>query len=775
MVQQLRLGLDRPITSMEVNSDQPANPLLKITLKGGHVRVVHADGGADYVGPDRQTWQAAAPAVMWLGDTLAVALSTGDPDISVYLQDQTEGSPLSKQERLNLGYNVLGVKTRNIDRRLREIRMKTGVVDLAELADWFYSHSRPTQLMGHTGAVTALTVFPTSRDEQLLASGSSDGTIRLWNVRTGLPVRMAAPGSPVTSLLSFSGGDGLLQVAAGGSDGLLTVWKTDVVGSSSITGPVSTRGFSDRVATEDLLGRGQLVSTLADALRPGEGDGPTVITVDGAWGSGKSTVLEFVKKELGTPPSEARPGRKLTVSGANRVLSRPPQRVHEPRKLIKPLVVSFNPWQHQSSEQIWAGLAKSVAEAVETAIMPDANTRERYWFERNAHRVDRRHLQRQLRKRIYSPALSVAALGLGVALLGQLVKLNLWWAWVPAVGIGLFGAAQSAWRFFFSRASAFLPGELFAVPVMSNTFPDTTLDPSIRDPYYHARSGYLYLVQHDVAELLKDAAAVGYQPVVVIDDLDRCTPRTTAQVFEAINVFLSDEFPSTRFVLGLDTAVVASHVDHAYKDLADAKVVAHADDPSPGWTFLRKLVQLPVRLPPATADNVDRLLNSQLGEVHMERQEVRRGTGTTFPNLKAAATGVTEPAPAEVIAIERNAEVREHLRRRLKEQPEQSVREEKRLLNVWQFYLRVLGSANVEQACHLVAVAEIAVRWPAYLHRLRGGWLELADAVDDDVRWGAKIAKLRYAYSDRKAAANLRELLLDCDAQSVARLADRLF
>jgi hypothetical protein len=87
----------------------------------------------------------------------------------------------------------------------------------------------------------------------------------------------------------------------------------------------------------------------------------------------------------------------------------------------------------------------------------------------------------------------------------------------------------------------------------------------------------------------------------------------------------------------------------------------------------------------------------------------------------------------------------------------------------------VLESVDVEEACHVVAVAEISTRWPAYLHRLRGSWQDLADAVGDDVQWGATIAKLGFAYSDRKAAANLRALLRDCDAQAVAGLANRLF
>ena len=297
----------------------------------------------------------------------------------------------------------------------------------------------------------------------------------------------------------------------------------------------------------------------------------------------------------------------------------------------------------------------------------------------------------------------------------------------------------------------------------------------IRDPYYNARSGYLYLVQHDIRELLKDLEAHRYRVILLIDDLDRCTPRTTAQVFEAINVFLSDDFPATRFVLGLDSSVVASHVDHAYKELADAKVVAHPDDPSPGWTFLRKLVQLPVRLPRTTEDNVDQVLLAQLGPVHQEEQPADPVDFTFTHQSLSDHLAEAEEDEQIVIAIERHPLVREQLRRRLTAQPEQSVREEKRLLNVGQFYLRVLASADVGQACHLVVVAEIAVRWPAYLHRLRGAWVDLANAVNDDVQWGATIARLGYTYDDRRAAANLRKLLQDCNARAVAGLADRLF
>lgn len=627
------------------------------------------------------------------------------------------------------------------------------------------------RLRAHRTKITALGICPAA-NKALLMSASEAGNIRLWELFTDVRVRIGTQQSPVTSLLSYTGADLRPRIASAGPDGVLHIWNPGL-SAQLRTGPVTTKGFSDRVAVEDLLDRTTFVSALTEVLDPAVEDGPTVITVEGAWGSGKSTVLEFVRSRLteehDKPPHE----RRLTVFGADRMLRRPP--VHAPSRIAptKRLVASFNPWRHQSSEQVWAGLAQAVAAAAEPAIMPDPNAKERYWFARNAHKVDRRHLQRQLWKRIYSPLLTFAGLGFGLSLLAQLSKLNVPWAWVATAALAVLGVLHTGKRYFLDRASAFLPGELFAGPVASNAFSGPATDPLIRDPYYHAKSGYLYLVQHDVKALLEDLADHGYQVVLLIDDLDRCTPRTTAQVFEAVNAFLSDDFPATRFVLGVDASVVASHVDHAYKELADAKVVAHPDDPSPGWTFLRKLVQLPVRLPRTTEDNVDRVLIAQLGPVHSEERAIVSETVVAYETASI-------PAPVEeiervVVAIERHAEVREHLRRRLKAQPEQSVREEKRLLNVWQFYLRVLASADVAQACHLVAVAEIAVRWPAYLHRSRGSWQELADAVEDDVRWGATIARLGFSYDDRKAATNLRELLRDCDAQAVAGLANRLF
>jgi hypothetical protein len=652
-----------------------------------------------------------------------------------------------------------------------------GGVAVVDGSDIQVRRGRPTRVVRWRGHSTPINVLMATPGPMIVSASLGDG-IRFWDAESGEQVRIALVDDDTTELAWFTGSDGRVRVASGGRGGVLRIWdpQLPVPARGHLTKQVHIRGFSDRVANRDLLDRQALIDTLAEALQPDFfGGGPTVLTVEGPWGSGKSSLMELVKAELPAPKPADSSSRRLTVARADRLLRRDPRReksTEEPRPKHA-VVAGFNPWRHQSSEQVWAGLATAITDTAMRAMFGDGRAaRERYWFTRNLERIDRRHVLRELRKRILSPLLALGVLGFGVSLLAAVTKLTApsWWlVAIPAAPL-VCGIVQTAWRYYRTPASRYLLGELFAGPALSEP-----TDPSVRDPYYRARSGYLYLVQHDIAELLTDLAHHGEQLVVMIDDLDRCTPRTTAEVFEAINVFLADTFPRTRFVLGLDPIVVASHIDHAYRELADAKVITHPDDPSPGWTFLRKLVQLPVRVPRTTADKVDRILRAQLGPVHSDEKPAETSEHGPLPAIPLPL--LRRPfavADSLVIHIEQHPQVREYLRQRLAAQPEHTVREEKRLINVWQFYLRVLASSDIDQACHLVVLAEIVTRWPAYQHLLRGNWQTLADAVTDDLAWGTAVAKIGFKYSDRQAAENLRAVLAGCDAQAVAGLANRL-
>jgi hypothetical protein len=284
-------------------------------------------------------------------------------------------------------------------------------------------------------------------------------------------------------------------------------------------------------------------------------------------------------------------------------------------------------------------------------------------------------------------------------------------------------------------------------------------------------------------------------------------------VFEAINLFLAGFVAErrgtrnggdlgepggslrARFVIGLDPVVVAGHLDRVYADLYEPHAALEADDPSPGWGFLRKLVHLPILVPQVSDEDmfrfVDRVTNADAGG------PVVPSAGTASASLDPSDPDAGAPpqpppgrAPGRSWLAVQDPRVRQLIRDRLAEQPDRSIREATRQLNLWQFYDRVLataeplddGDAEAHRTRHLVILAEIVSRWPSlqrHLHRRAGGHTclqQLAMAVDDERRWQEIIARTPGDLAvQTHALKGLRDLLRRYDGAAVADLAARLF
>ncbi|WP_203719343.1 P-loop NTPase fold protein, partial [Asanoa siamensis] len=222
---------------------------------------------------------------------------------------------------------------------------------------------------------------------------------------------------------------------------------------SEVEAALKLLGFRDRPTDDDRLDRTPLVKVLATLLTSGETDdhhddqqGPTVVSLEGPWGSGKSSMLRMLIKSIVTAAPRSEPGgitdgRRLTVRAAAAYLRRP--RPHDDiREAVTPLpiLVWFNPWSYQESEEVWAGLSHQVLTAVtrqlcakrdrgrpsvqsplDQAATVDDKRRERYWFTRNIPHVDRRKLAIDLNRRIISPIFKIGLFGLPVPILAQFV------------------------------------------------------------------------------------------------------------------------------------------------------------------------------------------------------------------------------------------------------------------------------------------------------------------------------------------------------------------
>ena len=97
------------------------------------------------------------------------------------------------------------------------------------------------ELKGHDQTVTALDVVPSARGQ--LISGSSDGSVRLWDVETGKVIREMKHGGPVTAIAVR--GDAR-RFASAGADKIAKLWDaSDGRQIAELKGDRYTREFAD--------------------------------------------------------------------------------------------------------------------------------------------------------------------------------------------------------------------------------------------------------------------------------------------------------------------------------------------------------------------------------------------------------------------------------------------------------------------------------------------------------------------------------------------------
>ena len=115
--------------------------------------------------------------------------------------------------------------------------------------------------------------------------------------------------------------------------------------------------------------------------------------------------------------------------------------------------------------------------------------------------------------------------------------------------------------------------------------------------------------------------------VVIIDDLDRCTPERIIENLEAVKLFLN--VPKTAFIVGADPRIVKHAIEHKYKNNSQIEEDNNRiiDD------YLEKLIQLPYSLPKLSEPEVEtyismlickrELSESTFNIVHSEFQKFR--------------------------------------------------------------------------------------------------------------------------------------------------------
>jgi hypothetical protein len=196
-------------------------------------------------------------------------------------------------------------------------------------------------------------------------------------------------------------------------------------------------------------------------------------------------------------------------------------------------VISFNPWKYDQREEVWHALIQTVLNEISRQVEGDA---------RAARRARLEEIQRKV-----------------IAL---------------------------------SRTAAWLVARRAVVPLTAGVLTADDIDAAKDAMMARAAIEYRHVnhFEEDFAEVVADFTSGG-KLVVLIDDLDRCSPEAAVTVLDSLKLFLGQA--SCIFVLAMDQEMIVDAVSSKF-----------GGDKSLGRRYLEKLVQLPFYLPYVTYESI---------------------------------------------------------------------------------------------------------------------------------------------------------------------------
>ncbi|HET7484495.1 MAG TPA: P-loop NTPase fold protein, partial [Solirubrobacterales bacterium] len=462
---------------------------------------------------------------------------------------------------------------------------------------------------------------------------------------------------------------------------------------------IQKRATPDLPADKDELGVLPLVEGLRALLDDKDTNLPLAIGVNAPWGAGKSSVMLQLCNAL------------VDNETGNRTWT----------------PVRFDAWKYEHSERLWAALGKAIYE----------QPREHWSWWNWAKFKMRLELRRRSGR---DSVLRVAVLGL--LLIGSILAISLQGLTLPALGgVALFLAGFGetigrAWG---------LVGDPFK----------RVLEQHADRPKYERYLGFTSEADADIRLMTEELTRQpNHALLVLVDDLDRCSPRHIVEVVEAINqIFNSNEKAECAFVLGMDRDMVAAGIEVAYADTI--LKLPKARQSHFGLAFLAKLVQISVSVPRPGEEAIERLLLSitdwgssptrgpegdRVEDMQLRISSARPANPADVQDVadaiahREALSDDSRLALDEAVRLERaklfdcdSTDVQE-AERRLVRYLDRNPREIKRFDNAFRLQLHV---ANGTKGCGLrFDLDDLIALGKSIVLRLR--WPDLGDAIDQD-------------------------------------------
>ncbi len=370
---------------------------------------------------------------------------------------------------------------------------------------------------------------------------------------------------------------------------------------------VVVANVGDQPTKHDTLGFGPYVEAIASFLTKEVTKPPLTLSIEGEWGSGKSSFMLQLEDAL----------RKRNAK-----------------------VVRFNAWRYDKDEAMWAAFSLEFARKLSNEL-PFA---QRWWA----------HLKLFIRRFNWQTGWKeIIRLAFTVAVLLVLITLPLLMkeriiAFVTSTSqLGglittglqtLLGAGGVLAYVALVIGLGLKLRDLIGNPLKIN------LKQHLDTPDYHSRVAFIEQFHADFAKVV-DVYGGGQKVYVFIDDLDRCEVPKAADLMQALNLMISDS-SQLIFIMGMDREKVAAGLAVKFEKLLAYLAPAMAKKPDNqkqidpvvgleyGYSFIEKFVQLPFLVPQASGDQVDGFLKELFGS---KAVPVNSAAPTTAPTAAGQA------------------------------------------------------------------------------------------------------------------------------------------
>ena len=326
--------------------------------------------------------------------------------------------------------------------------------------------------------------------------------------------------------------------------------------------------WADNETFEDLLGF-QVHADLIRSVVLNPKLLPVTIGVFGDWGSGKSSIMEMLKRSL-EPENDEIPEHQAELQSV--------------------AVLHFNGWLFEGYDDAKSALLSSIVSQLSEHKRFGPKIRDTATS--LLHRVRGMRLLRWGVKEIGVPALKAYLTG-GVSLAGDMAG-----HMTKLAGKKEDGEAKDKDKADDS-AAILAPDE----------------DPNTTDVRTFRKEFEAMLRKSDIKTL-----------VVLIDDLDRCSPERIIENLEAIKLFLNA--PCTAFVIGADPRIVRHAIAVRYKDIRKEEIQALTGDQELNERliddYLEKLIQIPYHLPRLAHEEIETYMTLLLCKRHLEEEPFGR-------------------------------------------------------------------------------------------------------------------------------------------------------